>query len=67
MFTKRKLKAEIVRLTYRVADLEERICPCESHDWLRVETDLRYIGCGEMLPMYRYKYRVCGKQKEDIV
>jgi hypothetical protein len=26
------LKAEIVRLQYRVAELEERLCPCEEHD-----------------------------------
>lgn len=33
MQTKRELKAEVVRLTYRVRELEERLCPCESHDW----------------------------------
>ena len=39
MFGRRKLKAEIVRLSYRVSELEERLCPCESHSWVVVDSD----------------------------
>ena len=47
MFGKRKLKAEVVRLTYRVAELEERLCPCEQHDWKQTGVDYEYDGvCG---------------------
>ena len=65
--TKRRLKAEIVRLTYRVAELEERLCPTEQHDWVRVDCRFDYSGGAEPLSIYRYKCRVCGKGKEDIV
>lgn len=61
-FTKRKLKEEIVHLTYRVAELEERLCPCEQHDM--VETGKEYVilsrlSDGEYLRTY--KCRRCGK------
>lgn len=65
--TKRKLKDEIVRLQYRVAELEERLCPTEQHDWVRVNSRLEYIGGAEPMSIYRYKCRRCGKEKEDIV
>lgn len=39
MFGDKRLKAEIVRLSYRVAELEERLCPCEQHDWKRTVVD----------------------------
>lgn len=61
------LKGEIVKLTYRVAELEERLCPCEQHDWVRVDCRLQYSGSSEPMSIYRYKCRVCGKGKEDIV
>ena len=47
MMTKRRLRAEIVRLTYRVAELEERLCPTEQHDWVIVGSRCEHIGCGE--------------------
>lgn len=67
MLTRRKLKAEIVRLTYRVAELEERLCPCESHTLKRVGIRFAHIAMGEIEPIYRYKCKVCGKEMEDIV
>ena len=67
MLTRRKLKAEIVRLTYRVAELEERICPCEQHDWLTI--DFRFVGGtgrGDETTLYKHKCKRCGKEKESI-
>lgn len=67
MTTKRKLKAEIVRLTYRVAELEERLCPCEDHDWKTV--NFRFVGgtgCGDETTLYKHKCKRCGRVKEDI-
>lgn len=46
MFGNKRLKAEIVRLSYRVAELEERLCPCEQHDWKRTGVDYSYDGAG---------------------
>lgn len=69
MFGKKKimLEAEIVRLTYRVKDLEERLCPCEQHQWLVV--DMESIcepepnDINNETTYYTYKCRRCGKSK----
>lgn len=50
------IKAEIVRLHYRISELEERLCPCSQHDWELI--GLRYgvayvVGGVEII--YRYK------------
>lgn len=67
MLTKRKLKEEVVKLTYRVAELEERICPCEQHDWLKISFRLYGgTGVGDELTLYKYKCKRCGKEKESI-
>lgn len=62
MFGRRRLKAEIVRLSYRVSELEERLCPCESHSWVMLDSDFT-IGssAGDIDTIYRYKCRRCGK------
>lgn len=61
-FTKRKLKEEIVRLTYRVEELEERLCPCEQHDM--VEIGKKFVMLSEFSDgeyLRTYKCRRCGK------
>lgn len=61
MITKRKLKAEVVRLTYRVQELEERLCPCEQHDFIRVDTEYAYTPAGcDAIGVYKCKR--CGKR-----
>jgi hypothetical protein len=62
MFGNKRLKAEIVRLSYRVAELEERLCPCEQHDWKRTGVDYSYDGTGGCDAMYNYKCARCGKK-----
>lgn len=63
MLGKKRLKAEIVRLTYRVAELEERLCPCEQHDWICTNTEWQVAsGDGDMETIYDYKCKRCGKQ-----
>ena len=64
MVTRRMLKAEIVRLTYRVAELEERLCPCEEHDWKMVGSHYEYPAPMDIETVYHYKCRRCGKYKE---
>lgn len=48
-------------LTYRVAELEERLCPTEQHDWVLVGSRYSYQT---MDNVNRYKCRRCGKEKE---
>ena len=63
MFGKKKLKAEIVRLTYRVAELEERLCPCDDHRWKKIDYEfVGGTGVGDEETIYTYKCKRCGKQ-----
>lgn len=65
MLTRRKLRDEIVRLTYRVAELEERLCPCEDHDWVRIAHDIEYGDYGLVTSIDTFKCRRCGKSKKE--
>lgn len=65
MVTKRKLKEEIVKLNYRIAELEERLCPCDDHDWKLIGSYVTSFTNGlDLDTVYRYKCRRCGKTKE---
>lgn len=61
MFGRQKLKDEITRLNYRIADLEERLCPCEQHDWVRTGEILVWNHPTDPDSEYEYKCRRCGK------
>lgn len=57
----------IMRLTYRVAELEERLCPCESHDWKRTGFSIvGETGRGDGVDLYSYKCARCGKTMKSI-
>ena len=65
--TKRKLKEENTQLRYRVAELEERLCPCEGHDWKHIGINLEGgSGMGDELTVHNYKCRRCGKVMRSI-
>ena len=65
--TKRKMREEIMRLKYRVSDLEERLCPCEEHDWVQVGSYYTTYASGyDFDSVYKYKCRRCGKKKESM-
>ena len=60
------MKEELMRLNYRVADLEERLCPCESHDWVATGHYLTASVSGYNIDViYKYKCHRCGKTKES--
>lgn len=62
MITKRKLKSEVVRLTYRVQELEERLCPCEQHDFVCTGKEFTMItGASDCDILRTLKCRRCGK------
>ena len=60
MFGRAKWRAEIVRLQYRVAELEERLCPWEEHDWKEIGYKLHF-GDFDVSRTCTYKCRKCGK------
>ena len=66
MFGNRKLSAEIAELTFRVRELEERLCPCESHVWKRVGEEYVCLTCGDLDTVYYYKCSRCGKKKRTM-
>ena len=64
METKRQLREKILHLEHRVDDLEERLCPCESHQWkfIGTRTSLRFF----YTDMYYYKCSRCGKKISTV-
>lgn len=65
--TKRNMQNEIMRLNYRIADLEERLCPCEEHDWVSTGSYCTSLTNGlDFDTIYKYKCRRCGKTKETL-
>ena len=67
MTTKRKLQEEITRLNYRIAELEERLCPCEEHDWKIIGSHMITLTKGlDFDTVYHYKCKRCGKFKESM-
>lgn len=62
MERKKDLKAEIVRLTYRVRELEERLCPCEQHDYICIGKEYTMItGACDCDVLRTMKCKRCGK------
>ena len=46
-----------------MAELEERLCPCESHDWKQVGYSFEGgTGRGDEITIYDYKCKRCGKR-----
>lgn len=67
MLTKRKLKEENQQLKYRIIELEERLCPCEDHDWKLIGTSIITLTKGlDWDDIYKYKCKRCGKIKETM-
>ena len=65
--TKHKMREEIMRLNYRIADLEERLCPCESHDWRHISSYFTTFTYGiDFDTINKYKCVRCGKIKESM-
>ena len=64
MTKKKRMAAEIVRLTYRVKELEERLCPCEQHQFLAINTEYDVgTSAGDITTYYTYTCKRCGKTR----
>lgn len=55
-----KLKTENLQLRNRIQDLEERLCPCESHDYKEIHKEL-IITVTDCEILRTYKCKRCGK------
>ena len=65
--TRRRLREEIVILSYRVSDLEERLCPCEDHDWKVISKHTKIHDYGIVTHEEDLKCKRCGKTKKQEV
>ena len=63
MTTKRQLREQILHLNHRIADLEERLCPCGSHQWKLIQEHYIY-NWYDVDTIYTYKCARCGKEIE---
>ena len=61
-----KKSALILELRHRVQDLEERLCPCQSHEWVLIETQDHFTNYGDMDTEYKYQCKKCGKIKTSF-
>ena len=61
MFGNRKLKAEIVDITFRVRELEEKLCPGENHDWTDRGREYFIDEYGDVDVERRFVCSRCGK------
>ena len=62
--TKRFLQNKIIKLEYRIYELEEKLCPCEDHDWKIVGSHYDFPVPEDIEIVYHYKCKRCGKYKE---
>ena len=65
MLSRKRLMYENTMLKYRIAELEERLCPCEEHDWKQIGFRFNSINAYDTQTIYHYKCRRCGKYKEE--
>lgn len=63
MFKRKKLKFENFMLQQRVDQLENILCPQDSHDWKFIKSNVNYAGTGHGDERYEYFY-VCSKCKK---
>ena len=62
MFRIKKLKEENSLLKNRVNELEEKICPCQSHSWKKIDFDFSFgTGNGDCDLIHTYICEKCGK------
>ncbi len=64
--TRRYLKEQIMRQEYRIKELEEKLCPCSSHQYKWISTRFVPDGLFDLEVVRRYKCKVCGRETEDI-
>ena len=62
------LEKEIIRLQCRIAELVDKLCPCENHDWKKTGTEYKHVErINDLDIIYKYKCKRCGKTMESMV
>lgn len=64
MFGRKAKKIE--ELQRRVEELEERLCPFNQHDWVKIGSSFITTNGFDFTDIYKYKCRRCGKIKESM-
>ena len=64
MFGRKQRRIEA--LERRVKELEEKICPLNSHEWVRTDTEYFFNGV-TVDTYYVFRCNKCGKEKVDWI
>ena len=67
MFLKRHYQNTIVKLKHRIEELEERLCPCEQHQWILTGFDNHGDDYQTLTTFYKYRCKRCGKKTVSIL
>lgn len=66
MFGNKKLEHKCKALEYRVEELENIICPHNSHQYVQVDVRWLVDYSGDSFPVYMYECKKCHKRKETM-
>lgn len=58
----RKELEKMIRLEYRIKELEDKLCPYEKHDWVLVRNISSITSIGEVHNEYLMKCGRCGRE-----
>ena len=65
--SRRRLAMDNIVLKARIAYLEEILCPCQQHDFIKVDYDLiGGSGRADETVLYHYQCRKCGKRVDSV-
>lgn len=63
----RKELEKMIRLEYRIKELEDKLCPYEKHDWVLVRNISSITSIGEVHNEYLMKCGRCGRETVSSV
>lgn len=63
MLSRKAMKTQITDLEYRVKTLENILCPCGQHDWVKSTETYGTDGNFERYTIETYMCRKCFKEK----
>lgn len=66
MFGKGKLEAKCRELENRINELEEIVCPHNSHQYIQIDVRWLVDYTGDSFPVYIYECKKCHKHKETM-
>lgn len=66
MMWKKDLRRKLAEKANRIRELEERICPTQSHEWVKTGAVFAPCSVGDDSMRYTWQCRKCGKQMSTV-